>query len=335
MTLRICLVGDISGNIDEGMKKVSYSIYQELLETSDVIVLKPMELLTKKDVLNSYSPDIIHYLTGPSLFSFILLKIAKIGLKNTKTVVTISHPKYLIPKFLISLLKTDLALVQAEDMEFFFKSLGYKTAYIPNGTDIEKFRPINSEEKVKLRNEYNIDQNAFVVLHVGNIREGRNLKSLLQLAEYPGIIVILVASTTIKKEKLLYNQICNSKIILIDWFVKKVEDIYNMSDLYIFTVAKRPFAIDVPLSVLEAMACNLPVITHKFGGLPFFFKEGQGLYFINESMEILPKGLELQKDFIKKNMLISTREKIAIYPWKIICNQLVQEYRDLTQKRNK
>ena len=50
-------------------------------------------------------------------------------------------------------------------------------------------------------------------------------------------------------------------------YIPEVEDIYRLSDLYLFLAESDTAAIEVPLSVLEAMACNLPVICTPFGGL--------------------------------------------------------------------
>jgi len=64
---------------------------------------------------------------------------------------------------------------------------------------------------------------------------------------------------------------------IIDEYVPNIEEIYNLADCYVFPTFKRHNCIDMPLSVMEAMACNIPVISTKFGGLPKIFKEGNGL----------------------------------------------------------
>jgi len=59
-----------------------------------------------------------------------------------------------------------------------------------------------------------------------------------------------------------------------DRYIKKIEEIYQLSDCYIFPITFEGGGISILLSVLEAMACNLPVVTTKFGGLPAIFKGG-------------------------------------------------------------
>jgi len=202
---RICLVGDISGNIDEGMKKVTYNIYKGLSQNNEVIVVKPLELIRNKMKINEFNPDIIHYITGPSIFSFFLLKIGGFGLKNVKSVVSISHPQKLFPPYFISLLRPNMAIVQSDDMNTFFSNLGINTVKICNGIDLKSFSPVNSRQKLYLRSKYGIADDKFVILHVGNIRDGRNLYPLIKLAKTREFQVVVVASTTIKKDIKLYN----------------------------------------------------------------------------------------------------------------------------------
>ncbi|MBO8183259.1 MAG: glycosyltransferase family 4 protein [Archaeoglobus sp.] len=323
--LRVCLIGDISGNVDEGMKKITYNIFRKLSKNNEVTVLKPSELLSKKKEIVEFEPDVIHYITGPSMMSFILLKLVKLGLERTKTVVSITHPQYLYPKLAISYFKPDLALVQACDMEKLFKKLNIKTEYYPNGVDVVKFRPVNTVTKMKLREKYNVGE-TFVVLHVGNIRPGRNLYLLQELSKDEDIEIVVVTSTTIKKHKKVYNGLVKAGIKVIDSYVENIEEIYNLSDVYIFPVTSRPFAVDVPLSVMEAMACNLPVISTRFAGLPVFFPEGNGLKYVNDEKELLKNVYFIKEKLDNGSLEVNTRKKVLPFSWEKITKKLENIY---------
>ena len=81
----------------------------------------------------------------------------------------------------------------------------------------------------------------------------------------------------------------------------------------------------MPLSVLESMSCNLPVITTKFGALPKVFEEGDGLFFVENEREIF---MVLEK--IKNtNMKVKTREKVLPYSWENIGKRLEKIYSNL------
>jgi glycosyltransferase involved in cell wall biosynthesis len=69
-------------------------------------------------------------------------------------------------------------------------------------------------------------------------------------------------------------------------------------------------AIDAPLSVLEAMACNLPIVTTPFGALPNMFKSGHGIYYGDTEERLL--GL-VQLAVEERDC--TTVEKVAPYSW--------------------
>lgn len=326
---RICLVGDMSGNIDEGMKKVTYNIYKELSKNNEVIVVKPLELIKSKTEINAFNPDIIHYITGPSIFSFFLLKIGAFGLKNVKTVVSISHPQKLFPKFFISLLRPNIVIAQSEDTNKFFSNLGINTVKICNGVDLKSFSPVDERQKSHLRSKYGIADDKFVILHVGNIRNGRNLYLLTELTKASQFQVVVVASTTIKKDIKLYNDLVASNVLIIDYYVDNIAEVYNLSDLYLFTVHKRPFAIDIPLSVMEALACDIPVVTFPFAGLNCFFHEGCGIYFVSNDDEIIRKTHYIYKLFKANELSLNPRNNVSKYSWRSVVIQMQMIYDSL------
>ena len=330
--LNVVLIGDISGNIDEGMKKITWHFYREISKYNNVMVVTPLELIKNKNKIKAFKPDILHYVTGPSIYSFVLLRYAKGYLKKAKTIVSATHPNNLISKKLISKFKPDLVLVQAEDIKNFFEDINIPIRYFPNGVDTSKFKPVNEEKKAEFRIKYGLESGKFALLHVGNLRKGRNLDFLQEISGDNEIQIILVTSTTIKGEKKVYNLIkSSSNIKLIDYYVKDIQEIYNASDVYIFPVTKRPYAVEIPLSVLEAMACNLPVITTKFAGLPVFFKEGEGLIFV-ENIKELVKSVYYIKDN-KESIKINTRNKVLRYSWENLGAQLNSIYHQLVSRR--
>jgi glycosyltransferase involved in cell wall biosynthesis len=95
----------------------------------------------------------------------------------------------------------------------------------------------------------------------------------------PGYHTVVVASTSTLQDEQIKETLRTAGTTVIDTYVPNVEDIYHLSDLYLFLAEQDTAAIEMPLSVLEAMACNLPVICTPFGGLPDFFAAGDGLFY--------------------------------------------------------
>jgi len=133
--------------------------------------------------------------------------------------------------------------------------------------------------------------------------------------------VIIVSSTSTPedcpKDVVLQKELEMKGIIVMDRYIKKIEEIYQLSDCYVFSVTFEGGCISIPLSVLEAMACNLPVITTKFGELPGLFTERDGFMYATNEEEFV------RKINIAKNMYnIETTEMVKHYSWDKLIEKL-------------
>lgn len=290
---------------------------------NDVFVLSPKKVFYPSfwREIKKFNPEVVHYIAGPSILSFIILKFLKIYVRNVKTIMSVIHPKYLISKHMISMLSPDLMLIQTHDMEELCKEIKCDFSFLPNGVDTEKFQPVNLDFKTKLREKYKINHNKFVILHVGNIRKGRNL-SVLERINQEDVEVIIVSSGTITKDETHFNELKGYGFRIIDEYIPNIEELYNLADCYVFPTFKRHNCIEMPLSVMEAMSCNIPVISTKFGALPRVFEEGDGLIFADNEDEII-NGINKLKLRIEE---IHVRDKILAYSWFEVVKELTGIY---------
>lgn len=329
--MKICIIGDVEGKHDEGMKNTAYNIYNELKKNGNV-----MSALSPKKVfypsfwreIKKFNPEIVHYIAGPSIISFTILTLIKIYCRNVKSIISVIHPKYLISKQLISILNPDLMLIQTQDMEELCKEIKCDFSFLPNGVDIKKFQPVNLDVKKELRDKYNVSHNKFVVLHVGNIRKGRNL-TVFKKINQEDIEVIIVSSGTISKDETHYNELKRYGFRIMDEYIPNIEEIYNLADCYVFPTVRRHNCIEMPLSVMEAMACNIPVISTKFGGLPRILNEGDGLVFVDDENQIISEINKLKLS----NEKIRVREKILAYSWAKVVNDLNGIYSNILNRQ--
>lgn len=323
--VRVCLIGNMEGNIDEGMKKVTFNTYTNIKQNNETLSLNPYNVTTIKfwkEYVN-FQPEIIHYLTGPSLSSFFLVKLLSMLSKDSKTIITASHPKVKC-KSLLKFLKTDCIIIHSEEYEKSFKSLNFNTKFIPNGVDLSKFKKIDDKQKNELRIKYSIPNEKFIILHVGNILKERNIDILKKL-QNENNQVLIVGSTSIEVDGDVLKELENHGCIVITHYIENIHEIYQSSDCYIFPTVEKIRAIEIPLSVLEAMACNLPVISTRFGGLPILFEEGNGLFFINSFDEVNTILNEIKS----KNVLINTENLVKILSWENIGNELNKLYQEI------
>ena len=83
----------------------------------------------------------------------------------------------------------------------------------------------------------------------------------------------------------------------------------------------------MPLSVLEAMACNLPVVATRFAGLVEAFPQGSGLELVADAREI-PARVEAA---LGRQAQPATRELVLRFSWQSVTDVLQTHYDGLVK----
>lgn len=326
--MRIVLVGHYPLCADEGVRNITSHIYDKISVLDDVMKVDIGNILMCWKDIAVFCPEIIHLIVGPStILSFVISRFLSLYFRKAKIIMSAPHVGRIHLKKLIYVLKPDLILSQSYESENLFINLGCKTQFLPNGVDTKKFIPVTKKEKYKLREKYGVAQEKFIILHVGHIKSSRNISVLQKLQNEDNQLVIVGSTTTSIEKDILYKLKKSGCIIWTDYF-KNIEEVYALSDCYIFPTIDRYNCIEMPLSVLEAMSCNLPVISTRFGALTRVFSEDNGLFFVgnNEFDQIIKK---IKND----NIEIKTREKVFFYSWDDIAKNLDDIYKDVYNKK--
>jgi len=323
--MRICLVAHFKDNPvkgDIGTKNVAYYLAKELSKRHEILQID-VRVINSWRKIKAFKPQIIHFVLGPTTLGLIITKAFKIWYNNAKVLVSAPNP-FLRFKMFLPLFKPDMILTQSLHYEEIFNEVGYKTEFLPNGVDVEKFVPASQSFKERLREKYCLDANKFVILHVGPIIERRNIRLLEKLQDEECQVLII---GRIPFEEELYESVRDKGCLVWINRFENIEEIYKMCDCYVFPTPpiNTTASIDLPLSVLEAMACNLPVISTRFGALPRIFDEGDGLFFVENEDDVY----KITERIKRENMEIKTREKVLPYSWQNIAKRLERIYNEL------
>ena len=139
-----------------------------------------------------------------------------------------------------------------------------KITYIPNFVSKKEFYKKNDKEIKKIRKEYNIDENKFVVLGAGQVQTRKGVLDFVKVAEkLPDVEFIWAggfsfgAITDGHKElqKVMDNPPKNVKFIGIVPR-EKMNDIFNMANLLFVPSYNELF----PMTILEAMSTDTPLL---------------------------------------------------------------------------
>lgn len=335
-SLRICLIGNLSGPDDEGMKKASHKFALTLKEDHTVLPLHVRSVFSLSfwRKLKEFRPEVIFYVGGPSFLTFALAAVARIYCKlaadiRPRVVIFALHP--LLPSILeraSALIQPDFILVQSYRSQNRFRSLGMHTRFLPIGVDLEKFAPVDSSEKMRLRGKYGVSTSEFVVLHVGSVRKNRGLKMLTKVQMKEGNRVLIVGSTSMPMDRVVFTNLISSGCLVWRRHFPDIQELYQLADMYAFPVIDMLGSVEIPLSVLEAMACNLPVVLTKFGALPRILEEEDGLVFVDKADDI-PLRIEQIKT---EHLMIKTRDRVTQYSWENVTQSLVECFCQLVEE---
>lgn len=157
-----------------------------------------------------------------------------------------------------------------------------KVFVVPYGVDWEKFEK-EKINKIVNRKAYNIPPDAFVVGCIGRIEPLKGQETLIEAfatAKIENSLLVLVGNIDdknyFKKLSLLSKRLkLEDKIKFID-FNSEISKIMSTFDVFVMPSLSETFG----LVLIEAMACSLPIIATRSGGVPEIINDGEnGLLF--------------------------------------------------------
>ena len=196
-----------------------------------------------------------------------------------------------------------------------------KLISLPNGVDTDLFYPVGEEEKKILRSQFRLNQNKKVVLFVGRFVPKKGFDKVLAACSDEYQIVFAGGDAP---------QDSDDEIIFLGKLSqKKLAQVYQASDIFVLPSHGEGF----PLSVQEAMASGLPVITTKDKGYERYRLDEKFVYLIDnptkDSTRQAIKTLVKDDDLLRNMSAYSYRYARANFSWPLIATRLVKIYNDL------
>jgi len=150
---------------------------------------------------------------------------------------------------------------------------------IPNGVNLEKFRPTaNALEKEKIREKLGVSPETKVILFVGFFSREKGVRDLFFAWEKirerisPSLLVLVGSTDSQYKEissellreirETIQRQRLDSEVLFREK-VDAIEEYYRMADLFILPSYRE----GLPNALLEAMACGTPVVVSRLPGV--------------------------------------------------------------------
>jgi glycosyltransferase involved in cell wall biosynthesis len=251
--------------IDDLLTSVSMASHVGFSDCNLVHVLN----LTKEtyviihSLLRIKKPLLVHFYHSPYVLADDVFFIRNLALRSglygrvlDNHVLTVNYSMY---KFFIEKLHVDPERVH----------------YAPYPVDTKVFKPLNDKEE--LRKKHHLPLDRFIVAYVGSLQPARGISNLVNSFRFvsdrfsEALLFISHPQRTEEKiyKKYLYEQIQNLRLgknVIIRGPIPRIEEIYNLADVVVLPLI-RPYWVDPPLVLLEAMSSDCAVITTPVGAI--------------------------------------------------------------------
>lgn len=185
-----------------------------------------------------------------------------------------------------------------------------KIHLIPNGVNMKQFSPVEPAEKLALRKKLKLAEDATIAIYTGRLVSYKGLLMLVKVwndirRKHENLLLVLAGTGGLDihnceeelREYVKFNGL--EKDILFTGAVKNVPDYLQASDLFVFPTENEAFGA----SLLEAMACGLPVISTPVGAIKVMISNGENGFLIEPA-----NALQL---FEALDVMFSNREHAA------------------------
>jgi alpha-maltose-1-phosphate synthase len=150
----------------------------------------------------------------------------------------------------------------------------------PNGVNPFFLTPSSETEKDRVIEKFKISLEHPILLFIGNHTANKGLATVIETASRLSQLATFVIGGKLLtpdepqqwQDKFVPNQLAN--IIFTDYLTElEQRALYQLSDVLLFP----SLADTLPLTIIEAMASNLPVIAYDVGGISYQLQDGCGI----------------------------------------------------------
>ncbi|UCD93175.1 MAG: glycosyltransferase family 4 protein [Methanobacteriota archaeon] len=210
--------------------------------------------------------------------------------------------------------------------DFLEKEYGVTSAVLPNGVDVERFKPIPKDEA---RKELGLDVSSKYIVSVGAFLPFKGIDYLIHaftrvVESIPNARLLLLGDGAQRKQlrRLTRDLKVEDSVLFHGWVpFEKMPQYLSASDLFVHPSTSEGF----PNVVLEAMASGLPIVMSNVVGLGDYFQDNRNCFFVpprdekslEEKMLVLLRDEALVEEMRERNL-----EDVKGHDWSVFAEKL-------------
>jgi glycosyltransferase involved in cell wall biosynthesis len=271
----ICYGKKLNTYLEDSMEKVCHVSY--LGEERHIGIFAVLQVMK---ALNSIKPNLVHSHMGGITFAMpwsILYHRPLVVTIHTKPDKAFSKKNEFFLRLRLKIGRIKVVAVSQENkhtVQKYFNLNEHKCTYVNNGIDLSKYTQIPHE--------------GFRFINVARQDENKNQKAIIRCFErihniYSNSKLLLVGDGPCHNQLItLVNELRIASSVEFPGMVDNPQDYYAVSDVYVQSSHREA----MPLSVLEAMASGLPLVSTDVGGLKDVVNENGILVRDNDEQEL-------------------------------------------------
>ena len=189
------------------------------------------------------------------------------------------------------------------------------------GVNLERFHPVSEEEKSTLRQELGFSEKDFIITVVAELNKNKNQIKLVRAVPelsraIPNLRILLIGKETLPDVRRLVEKENLGGTVEFLGYRRDVDNLTMISDIA-FSASLRE---GLPVNIIEAMACGLPVVASDNRGHRSLIKDKETGFIFGQDSEkemtgalvLLYKNPVLRAEMGRRNALEAVKYSVNI-----------------------
>lgn len=206
------------------------------------------------------------------------------------------------------------------------------TVVIPNGVDLQRFRPPTAEEREAARTLFQLEDEDRVALFVGHEFDRKGLGVLIEsLVDAPTLLLLVLGGdlSMVERAKQHAVSLGVAERVLLLGEQREVHKYYAASDMFVLPSAYESSG----LVFLEALASGLPVIATPVGIATTMVRDGVNGYIVGRDRHELANRMEQLAALDLAPWRERARASVVDYSWAAVASRYVALAEELAGER--
>lgn len=232
-----------------------------------------------------------------------------------------------------------LITINREDYTRALRFKAGRVCYVPGvGVDLKKF-DAGCVDRMEKRRELGIGQDDFVLLSVGELIPRKNhaavlhaLSILKQMDELDGIQYVICGRGALEQElKSLAAELGLTEHVSFLGYRKDIPAICNSCDLFVFMSHQE----GLPVALMEAMACGLPVVCSAIRGNTDLIEDGATGLLADNTPQSVASAIQMMREHpeLREQAAAAAQQKIQQFDLNSVIEKMRRIYNDSFAER--